>query len=164
MCLAPRYISGMMARPFSPCRKTASLPDTPCASSAADMTSTATTIKANLLARIACMAVVTRGIEIAARLDDLVLVLCRGGGHRLLSLLHHVVGHLYPVALVDGTASHQHQVARLDDRSPGASDFLPVLIGLRRNLLDTLRRRLRADRFVDDVSCRVGDADHDLLD
>src|SRR5688572_6237389 len=40
MCLAPRYISGTIARPSSPCRKTASLPDTPCALSAAEAIAT----------------------------------------------------------------------------------------------------------------------------
>src|SRR5215216_2057582 len=111
MCLAPRYISGMMARPFSPCRNTASLPDTPCASSAAEQASTIRTVSANLLARIACMAVVTCGVEVSAGFDDAVLILRVGRLQRRASLVHHVVRHLHPVALVDGAVARQYQIA-----------------------------------------------------
>src|SRR3954470_10485812 len=38
MCFAPRYISGPIAAPFTDCRNTASLPDTPCAPSSGTST------------------------------------------------------------------------------------------------------------------------------
>src|SRR5258705_8876810 len=119
MCFAPRYSSGTIARPFSPCRNTASLPETPCASSPADVAHAMTMASsmaadrrlptadcplptAGLLARVSSMTVVARDIEIASSVDDAVLVLRLGCLHRGLPLVDHVARHLHPVARVDG--------------------------------------------------------------
>src|SRR5207253_6390062 len=117
-------------RPFSPCRNTASFPETPCASSAVDSahtrrnasaatcdlppTATCPLRPATLFTGIPHMAVVARVVEISAGLDDLVFVLRFGRLHCGRPLLHHVARHLHPVALVDGATAEQ-QVARLDD-------------------------------------------------
>src|ERR1051325_1391742 len=110
------------------------------------------------------MAVVARRVEIAAGLDDLVLVLRPGGGHRQPGLVHHGVGHLHPVARVDGATARKYQVARLDDGGARAFHLRPLLVRLRRDLLDTLVGALGADGLVDHVRRGIGDADHDLLD
>src|SRR4051812_48854906 len=102
-----------MARPFSPCRKTASLPETPCASRPADSTARNRTIStsARLLSLISGMAVITRRIEIAAGRDNPVLVLGLRRLQRRFALFHEIARHLHPVALVDHPGAHQQQVA-----------------------------------------------------
>src|SRR6188474_2881406 len=123
MCLAPRYISGPMAWPFSPCRNTASLPDTPCASRPTDPRTvssvTAASPMARLLTLISCMAGIAGLVEAGPGRKNRFRTLLFGGLHRGLALLDEVLGHLHPVAVIDGAAGRQQQVARLGERRSG---------------------------------------------
>src|SRR3990172_10594212 len=116
MCLAPRYINGPMACPCSPWRNTASLPDTPCASSAAEPSSTKSAAMAALLTLIPVMAGVAGLVDDVAGLEDAV------GAPGLSRLERHLPGgherlrHRDPVATIDRPVAHQQQVARLDER------------------------------------------------
>src|SRR5258706_13981583 len=125
MCFAPRYRSGPMARPFSPCRNTASLPETPCASRPAASAHTMSAVNAaasrqlpaaGLLPLISCMARIACLIEFAARLHDSVLIFCVGSLERLSPPVHIGTRHLDPVSLVDRAIAHEEKVSPLDDR------------------------------------------------
>src|SRR3989338_3806807 len=114
MCLAPRYISGPMARPCSPCRNTASLPATPCASRpAAKPASRMTAARpTTLLALILRMAGVTRVVDVRPRGRDAVGVLRAGRPQRHLRPVHEGPRHRNPIPGVDHPAAEEQQVAR----------------------------------------------------
>src|SRR5712692_7840575 len=152
MCFAPRYMSGPIALPWSPCRNTASLPETPCASTTPEQipTNRAVTISPTKLCLIrivtprsfamstACsVALILFMAAVARRVDRL-----PSGEERILVLrLGCPEGHdpgvpecsrpLHPVSRVNDTVSHQQQVSGLDESSGAIPDDLPFLIGLR---------------------------------
>src|SRR5688572_32567692 len=104
MCLAPRYINGPIALPSRPCRNTASLPDTPCASRPTDPSPTSSASAASPIIRflllIAFMACITRFVDRRSGRKDAVGALglrgldCLGAGR------DKRLRHLHPVAVV----------------------------------------------------------------
>src|SRR5262245_8283947 len=109
MCLAPRYISGPMAAPFTDWRNTASLPDTPCApSSGTSTTASNSTVNA---------ASATRGTAETAEFAEPRLCLAPWRTRRARRLSFSVDTLVLAVAVV----------ARLIDRAPGVEKILRVL-------------------------------------
>src|SRR5689334_13596437 len=117
MCFAPRYISGPTAAPRSDWRKTASLPDTPCAPTSEASTSASVRRPVDLRATlVALMACVARDIQGLSCFEHLVGAprLCRSQDDA--SAVDHHLRHFDPLPVVDAAAFHQQQVARLDER------------------------------------------------
>src|SRR5579872_2720253 len=111
MCFAPRYMSGPIARPCTDCRYTASLPETPCASSgAASATRTSAPVRSAtaLTALVLEMATVAGLIELLARFEDLFGAFLLGRAQRQCRRIDHVARDLHPVALVDGPIADQN--------------------------------------------------------
>src|SRR5918993_4465462 len=105
MCLAPRYISGPIAWPSSPCRNTASLPVTPWASTPADPSTNRATNAASPITRLLTLIFFMTGvaglIEVGPGGKNCVRALLFGGFHRRYALVDEVLGHLHPVTVVD---------------------------------------------------------------
>src|SRR5262245_64758464 len=108
MCLAPRYMSGPTATPWTDWRNTASFPETPCA-----LTGGASSVTVRAIARstrrlvgaaIFLMAVVTSFIQVPATLEHLLRALFLRRAQHGLSGVDHRPGHDDPVLLVHGAA------------------------------------------------------------
>src|SRR6185503_20721260 len=140
MCLAPRYISGTMARPCRPCRNTASLPDTPCASSVIDSASTISTIDTararRLSTLILVMARVAGFVKVATGGQHAVRLLLFGGGEDRLAGGNEPLRVREPLPGVDQPVADEQHVARLDDRRGAVANRRPLLIVFRRELFD----------------------------
>src|SRR6187402_2192699 len=134
MCLAPRYISGMMARPCSPCRKIASLPARPCASRPAAPSSTraaaTAAVRRRLTPLVALMTGIARHGEVATAFKDAIRLLLVGRLQRDPRRVHELVRHRDPVAVVDRAVAHQHQVAGLDQGRGTVGHGHPFLFGI----------------------------------
>src|SRR6185503_7150167 len=114
MCLAPRYISGMIARPSSPCRKTASLPDTPCALNTAEAIVTKPTVSSAFfinrlnpgsIALIALVARIAGGVDHLTNRENASRSLCVRRFQRRLRGVAHRGRKLDPVPFVHGTVA-----------------------------------------------------------
>src|SRR5689334_4370841 len=114
MCLAPRYISGPMARPSSDCRNSASLPATPCAHASGAMPITNAAAMAREILRatlILPVAVVAGVVEPLAEVEHLVFVLRFRRAQDVGADLDHFSRDRRPVSGINRARSHQHQIA-----------------------------------------------------
>src|SRR5262245_44237626 len=175
MCLAPRYRRGPMARPSSPCRNTASLPDTPCAPTAcvaAAASSSVRPIRTRTLleifigrspALVLAMAVVARRVDRLPGGEHTRGVFLLGRLERRHAGLGHRLRHRHPLRAIDGAPAGGQQIRRFNQRGRTAPDLEPLGFGFRRLLLDARSRHRGADRLEHDVGGRADDAPHDLL-
>src|SRR5262245_58801509 len=121
MCLAPRYRSGPMARPSSPCRNTASLPDTPCAPTAwvaaAASSSVRPILSRTLLdifigrspALVLAMAVIARHVDSLASGKHTGGVLLLSRFERGHARVGHRLRHRHPLRPIDGATADRQQ-------------------------------------------------------
>src|SRR5688500_19282529 len=110
MCFAPRCINGTMARPCSPCRNTASLPATPCASITAPQAAAMSSVQIRRRRRL-LLTLISFMAGIAGLVDDFADGQNPGGilflrrGHRGVRRIAQRDGKLGPVAAVDGAVA-----------------------------------------------------------
>src|SRR5262245_57257529 len=133
MCLAPRYINGMMARPSSPCRYTASLPETPCALRVAPAANTAASatsvwIERRLIPRISFMAVVTGLVDFVADLQNPIGAMPLGGLQRLGRCRGHRLGHLRPVFSVNCAPVGEQHAGRIRQHRRARRHARPLFV------------------------------------
>src|ERR1700740_2586465 len=109
MCFAPRYISGTIAGPFTDCRKTASLPDTPCALNSGASTTATRNVAATATHAprysgdplVFGVALGARIVNVSTGVEEVLRVPGDGRAERRLAAVDHRFRERRPVALVD---------------------------------------------------------------
>src|SRR5437762_13882426 len=140
-------------------RKTASLPDTPCASSSTETMPNASTVSSvvadvRLLPPIFCVARVARFIEVASGRKDAVGVFRVDRIEGRLGRGDHLARRLGPVAFVEDATTHQEEVAGLDERRRAVADRRPLFVVPRSKVLYAAGRARGSHRLVNHVGAR----------